>query len=592
MSDNAVTQDIAEAVRPASKSTINDVETAIDAKEAKDETNPSNGTSEDAKEAPITKGEELGTSDNSTDKSAQELTSTSEPQAKSDMALKEEDEKTDAPANAAGTEDGADPTPAAAFDSKSKARRKSAGVPEHKSKKLSKKASKAKMSHIDAKPGEHYYIKLKGYPLWPGVICADDMLPKSLIDSRPVTAANEHGVYREDFQEGGKRVHDRSFPVMYLYTNEFGWIPNYDLVDLDLETVGQVPENTRKDLYQAHRLAAEKHDLDFYRQVLQDFQTQQLAEIEAKKAAQAAKAATKSKGKRKSAVSTAAAADNDAEVEDIEMTDAPADLEADEQIKEKPKSSKKRKAVAEADENAAGTPQRAESAKKPKIKLNATPKSSNGTATPKPSAKKDPKPKKAKKAATNGEAVPAAPKEPELTPEEKRLKKEKEIMFLRHKLQKGLLTRDQQPKEEEMRQMSEYVNKLEGQGDLEVSIIRATKINKVLKAILKLEEIPKESEFKFKDRSQSLLEKWNKVLESAAPLATSTTAPAVTENTTSKEVINGTSQSEEGNTKTEPPVEQPTTVLDTDTPLKITPKDGGASEAATAPTGASLEVQT
>jgi hypothetical protein len=64
-----------------------------------------------------------------------------------------------------------------------------------------------------------------------------------------------------------------------------------------------------------------------------------------------------------------------------------------------------------------------------------------------------------------------------------------------------------------MQQMSEYVSILEKLKDLEVSIIRATKINKVLKAILKLDNIPKEEEFKFKPRSQALLEKWNKLMD-------------------------------------------------------------------------------
>jgi len=63
--------------------------------------------------------------------------------------------------------------------------------------------------------------------------------------------------------------------------------------------------------------------------------------------------------------------------------------------------------------------------------------------------------------------------------------------------------------------MSEFITKLEGFPSLEVSIIRATKINKVLKAILKLESIPKEDEFRFKPRSQELLEKWNKILAAA-----------------------------------------------------------------------------
>jgi hypothetical protein len=181
------------------------------------------------------------------------------------------------------------------------------------------------------------------------------------------------------------------------------------------------------------------------------------------------------------------------------------------------------------------TPQRADSAKKPKIKLttSSTPKAANGaSATPKSSGKasetKSTKSSKSKKKDTSEDKTAAAskeptPKEPSLTPEERHARKEKEVLFLRHKLQKGLLTRDQEPKEEEMELMSNYITKLEGFPDLEVSIIRATKINKVLKAILKLDNIPRESEFKFKERSQVLLDKWNKLLAvdggSAAPAA-------------------------------------------------------------------------
>lgn len=64
-----------------------------------------------------------------------------------------------------------------------------------------------------------------------------------------------------------------------------------------------------------------------------------------------------------------------------------------------------------------------------------------------------------------------------------------------------------------MQQLSEYVSILEKLKDLEVSIIRETKINKVLKGIQKLDTIPKEEEFKFKPRSKALLEKWNKLMD-------------------------------------------------------------------------------
>jgi hypothetical protein len=174
----------------------------------------------------------------------------------------------------------------------------------------------------------------------------------------------------------------------------------------------------------------------------------------------------------------------------------------------------------------------------------ATPKAANGaTSTPKSVNTAEPKgaKPKSKKAVESEEKVEkeaSAVKARELSSADKYARKkvrllqlwslypwvfadtvglQKEVLFLRHKLQKGLLTRDQEPKEAEMKQMSEYVTTLEAFPNLEVSIIRETKINKVLKAILKLENIPKEDEFKFKPRSQVLLDKWNKLLAVEAP---------------------------------------------------------------------------
>ncbi len=120
------------------------------------------------------------------------------------------------PAQAA--EDGAGP-PEIATPEKFKARRKSAGVASS-AKKLNKKASKARILHLDAKPGDHFFVKLKGFPQWPAIICDEDMLPQALLTSRPVTARRADGTYRDDYADGGKRAGDRTFPVMYLHTNE------------------------------------------------------------------------------------------------------------------------------------------------------------------------------------------------------------------------------------------------------------------------------------------------------------------------------------------------------------------------------------
>ena len=86
------------------------------------------------------------------------------------------------------------------------------------------------------------------------------------------------------------------------------------------------------------------------------------------------------------------------------------------------------------------------------------------------------------------------------------------MLYLRHKLQKGFLSRDQAPIEAEMTTMSGHFENLEQYANLEASIIRTTKINKVLKGIVKLNSIPKDEEFNFKKRSTELLSQWNKVL--------------------------------------------------------------------------------
>lgn len=139
---------------------------------------------------------------------------------------------------------------------------------------------------------------------------------------------------------------------------------------------------------------------------------------------------------------------------------------------------------------------------------------------------------------------------------------QREILFLRHKLQKGLLNRDAAPEESKMGEMAEYIKKLEGYPDLEVSIIKTTKINKVLKAILKLETIPKEEDYNFKGRSTQLLAKWNHILENAPKDAP---APASATNG----VTNGDAKAENG--------EKP------EAPAAVVKDDAGSNGAMTEP---------
>ena len=146
-----------------------------------------------------------------------------------------------------------------------------------------------------------------------------------------------------------------------------------------------------------------------------------------------------------------------------------------------------------------------------------------------PAADSASKPKKEKKKKEEKVAPKEEPKPaPVETPEEAHEKMQKTILFLRHRLQKGFLSRDKPPEESEMPGMHTHMKTLENYSDLDGSIIKSTKINKVLKAIIKLGTIPRESEFQFKKRSQDILTSWGKQLDEAA--GTPAAAPTPTTN--------------------------------------------------------------
>lgn len=126
--------------------------------------------------------------------------------------MKEVDEADTAQVEANGT-------PADKKSSASK-RKSSSGIVEPKGKKLNKKKSMSKITHTDAKPGEYYLARLKGYPPWPSIICDEEMLPDILINTRPVTTKKSDGTYNEAYADGGKKEADRTFPIMFLGTNE------------------------------------------------------------------------------------------------------------------------------------------------------------------------------------------------------------------------------------------------------------------------------------------------------------------------------------------------------------------------------------
>ncbi|MCJ1378195.1 hypothetical protein MMC17_001291 [Xylographa soralifera] len=380
-------------------------------------------------------------------------------------------------------------------------KKKSSVIPEHKSKKLNKKKSKPVL-RLEAMPGDLFLARMKGHQPWPSIICDEEMLPQILLSSRPITTAQPDGTFKKpEYADGGKRAAERTFPIMFLQTNEFAWIINSELSPLTPEECKDIADKGKsKSLLEAYKIASEGHDLAYFKAMLADHMAAMQEDADEKAEREAKKA---SKAKRKSGqVSAVTADDEDADEMDVDEDGA----------ESKPKSKKRKKSLeSDGDEKPAKTPKTGT-----KLKLS-TPKTPTVDSSSKKKAikAKSSAKKSAAKASASDDEMTDTPmvEEKPLTPAEAKEKKEKEIRYYRHKLQKGFLSRDTVPAEEEIKSMSGFLSKLETYPDLEGSIIRATKIHKVLKAMIRLTSIPKDEEYQFKKRSHELLTKWNKILQ-------------------------------------------------------------------------------
>lgn len=157
------------------------------------------------------------------------------------------------------------------------------------------------------------------------------------------------------FQSCTSQRRNCKFPKVFLdfacpdVSSTSSWSPNFDLLDIDLDNLAAPEGKANKSLTHAYQLAAEKHDLQHWKDVLIEFQLAREAEAEAKAAKAAEKLAAKSAGKGKRKSKSAADADENAN-DDVEMADAPP-ADDEEVAEKKPKSSKKRKATTDAEES-------------------------------------------------------------------------------------------------------------------------------------------------------------------------------------------------------------------------------------------------
>lgn len=96
--------------------------------------------------------------------------------------------------------------------------------------------------------------------------------------------------------------------------------------------------------------------------------------------------------------------------------------------------------------------------------------------------------------------------------------REKEVLFLRHRLQKSLLM-NETPNEDQMPYIDEIMKKVETYETLERTILTNTKISKALARIARLPAFPLDSKYRIRSRAAGVLQKWGfgKIEESSSP---------------------------------------------------------------------------
>ncbi|KAK9239563.1 hypothetical protein V1525DRAFT_397793 [Lipomyces kononenkoae] len=366
--------------------------------------------------------------------------------------------------------------------------------------KVSKKKSASTPIKASYLPGAVVLAKLKGFPPWPAMILADAFLPPHILKLKPKASTGTPGSARMKRKGTSVEEEDASlpsvFPVRFFNDDNYMWASRSDLKPLSgdqaqkyVDTVSSKPSKKDKSLVVAYKIAVNPPSLEEF------------------------------------AHGNSVHPSEEEEEEDVEMEE----VEEEESVPEK--KSKKRKSIAKGDEDVATPPTKK---KKRESKANGSAKKANGDIA---KEKKTPK-----KTPSSGKKASAAALRESLE------ERTKQVLYVRHKLQKAFLTRDKPPAEEEMDTMDKFFTKLENFQGLEISIIRNTKINKVLKGIHKLNEIPLDDKYNFRERSRKMLEIWTHMFEGISSPVPAETSPKPAE------ILNVT---ETGEASIDQPAEQP-----------------------------------
>lgn len=327
-------------------------------------------------------------------------------------------------------------------------------------------------AHINTmfKPGDLVLTKMSGFPLWPAIVYPEESLPKVVSDQKPKTS--------------------EALPVKFFNDTTFYWSSPNGLKPLDsqkCETWLANKKNRNKSLRIAYEKAKSMPSLE---QVLADTNVP-----------------TETPGEE---FENGDYEEEDEEDEEDALHDAePAGDESDHDeppTKRAKKSPSQNGKTGKKSENGKKSANEKPATKKAQRKKSVTKKAAEpageGAANDKPVKEKKPRASKKKS---------AKDVLPEDLPEDVKLAA---VKASRVTLQKTLFARSDFPNEDELKACSDVLNRLEyfsSKSCISVNILKNTKIHKVLKAMIKIDQL-RETKYEFHSRCAKMLDQWRGVL--------------------------------------------------------------------------------
>ncbi|KAI0364417.1 Tudor/PWWP/MBT, partial [Pilatotrama ljubarskyi] len=341
---------------------------------------------------------------------------------------------------------------------------------------MSKKGAKTQNKEQSYEVRDIVLAKVRGFPPWPGMIVDPDTVPEAVAKERP-NAKSKKGNW---------------YCVRFFPAGDYAWIVPKDISRLqqhEIQAYISEPYKRSGELLKGYRIALDPKAWEEEREA---------AAVEAQEE------------------------EDNAEVDQLESD---GEEEADDDEEDKKKKTKKRKRDSETAPAKTKSKAKKESAEPTKKRAASAPKGKkNG---PKSKAMVE---SEDEGGAEEGEREGSGPSKRSSPPPAKKAKRDKDedgdsplmndpealkVREWRHKLQKAFLNTKATPKEEDMPGLDQLFSTVENYENMTIEYLTFSKIGKVMRHIHALsdDKVPRDDEFKFRERAKVLVDKWHDILK-------------------------------------------------------------------------------